>query len=118
MASITNDASRAVISLNPAHRVASINRNIFSAFTEHMGRCIYGGIYDPQNPNKDLVTPEGFRKDVIDTLRPLNTPLCAISWRQLCDDLSLGRWCRSEGPPTRQIRPELGVRRNESLRYG
>lgn len=75
MSSITKDASRAVISLNPTHLVASINRNIFSAFTEHMGRCIYGGIYDPQNPNEELITPEGFRKDIIDTLRPLNIPL-------------------------------------------
>ena len=48
------------------------------SFTEHMGRCIYGGIYDPENPNKDLVTADGFRKDVLDALKPLKIPV--VRW--------------------------------------
>lgn len=37
-----------------------------------MGRCIYGGIYDPGNPLSD---ENGFRKDVMEALRELNIPV-------------------------------------------
>lgn len=37
----------------------------------HMGRCIYGGIYDPGNPLSD---ENGFRKDVLEALKELNIP--------------------------------------------
>jgi alpha-L-arabinofuranosidase len=40
--------------------------------TRHMGRCIYGGIYDPGNPLSD---ERGFRKDVIDAFKELNVPV-------------------------------------------
>lgn len=38
----------------------------------HMGRCIYGGIYDPGNPLSD---ENGFRKDVLEALKTLNIPV-------------------------------------------
>lgn len=38
----------------------------------HMGRCIYGGIYDPGNPLSD---ENGFRKDVIEAFKELNCPV-------------------------------------------
>lgn len=38
----------------------------------HMGRCIYGGIYDPGNPLSDS---DGFRKDVIAAMKELNVPV-------------------------------------------
>ena len=37
-----------------------------------MGRCIYGGIYDPGNPLSD---ENGFRKDVIEAFKELNCPV-------------------------------------------
>lgn len=37
-----------------------------------MGRCIYGGIYDPGNPLSD---ENGFRKDVIEAMKDLNVPV-------------------------------------------
>ena len=40
--------------------------------TRHMGRCIYGGIYDPGNPLSD---ENGFRKDVIEAMKELNVPV-------------------------------------------
>jgi alpha-N-arabinofuranosidase len=40
----------------------------------HMGRCIYGGIYDPDNKN-GLSDENGFRKDVIDAFKDLNVPV-------------------------------------------
>jgi alpha-N-arabinofuranosidase len=37
-----------------------------------MGRCIYGGIYDPGNPLSD---ENGFRKDVIEAFQELKVPV-------------------------------------------
>ena len=36
-----------------------------------MGRCIYGGIYDPGNPLSD---ENGFRKDVIEATKIEDSP--------------------------------------------
>jgi alpha-L-arabinofuranosidase len=49
-----------------------IDRNIFGGFAEHLGRCIYGGIYDPGSP---LADEDGLRKDVLASLRRLRMPL-------------------------------------------
>lgn len=72
------------ITVFPRRKVNPINRNIYSGFTEHMGRCIYGGIYDPSNPNKDLIDSEGFRKDVIEALKPLDVPVFRYPGGNFC----------------------------------
>ena len=55
------------------HRsLGHINRDIFGGFAEHLGRCIYGGIYDPDSP---LADANGLRTDVLDALRRLRMPV-------------------------------------------
>jgi alpha-N-arabinofuranosidase len=49
--------------------VGEISPLLFSGFAEHLGRCIYGGIYDPTSPCADA---RGLRTDVLDALRELN----------------------------------------------
>jgi alpha-N-arabinofuranosidase len=63
-----------LISVYPNRKLSKINDNVFGGFTEHMGRCIYGGLYDPDNPNPNLIDDNGFRKDVIDAMKELNVP--------------------------------------------
>ena len=49
-----------------------INRNIYGHFSEHLGHCIYGGLWvgkDSKIPNVD-----GVRKDVIDALKKIRIP--------------------------------------------
>jgi len=41
---------------------------LFGAFIEHLGRCVYGGIYEPGHPKADR---RGFRKDVLALVREL-----------------------------------------------
>ena len=48
--------------------ISEIDRRIFGSFTEHMGRCIYGGIYEPGSPFAD---EDGFRQDVIELVKEL-----------------------------------------------
>ena len=52
--------------------LGAIDRNIFGGFAEHLGRCIYGGIYEPDSP---LADEHGLRTDVLDALRRLRMPL-------------------------------------------
>lgn len=48
--------------------VAPLDRRIFGTFVEHMGRCVYGGIYEPGHPTAD---EHGFRQDVLELTREL-----------------------------------------------
>ncbi|GAA1756407.1 alpha-N-arabinofuranosidase [Luedemannella helvata] len=58
----------ASFALDPAHVVAPVHRRTFGSFVEHMGRCVYTGIYEPGHPSAD---EEGFRTDVLDLTREL-----------------------------------------------
>lgn len=48
--------------------VGEVDKRVFGSFVEHLGRAVYGGIYDPACPSADA---DGFRKDVIDAVRKL-----------------------------------------------
>jgi alpha-N-arabinofuranosidase len=54
--------------LDPAFIVAPVNRRTFGSFVEHMGRCVYTGIYEPGHPTAD---EDGFRGDVLAYAREL-----------------------------------------------
>ncbi|WP_207457299.1 arabinosylfuranosidase ArfA [Herbiconiux sp. SYSU D00978] len=56
------------VTLDPRQVVGPINRRLFGGFVEHMGRGVYGGIYEPGHPTAD---EEGFRQDVIELVREL-----------------------------------------------
>nr|KAK5441268.1 hypothetical protein LTR18_007112 [Exophiala xenobiotica] len=116
MTTHTPTKSAPSISIFPTHRVSKINRNIYSGFTEHMGRCIYTGIYDPTNPNKDLLTSEGFRKDVLEALRPLDIPVYRYPGGNFC---ATYHWQDGIGPrDQRPARPELAWGNIESNQFG
>ena len=55
-------------SLDPAFTVAPVSRRTFGSFVEHMGRCVYTGIYEPGHPTADA---DGFRADVLALTREL-----------------------------------------------
>lgn len=52
--------------------VTDIDPRIYSGFIEHLGRGIYGGVYEPSHPTS---TKDGFRGDVAAALRSLRMPL-------------------------------------------
>ena len=61
-------SSRITLALNPAFRVAPVRRRTFGAFVEHLGRCVYTGIHEPDHPSAD---EDGFRTDVLALTREL-----------------------------------------------
>ena len=48
--------------LDPAFTIAPVPRRLFGSFIEHMGRCVYGGVFDPGDPESDR---DGYRTDVL-----------------------------------------------------
>ncbi|GAA1708844.1 alpha-N-arabinofuranosidase [Kribbella yunnanensis] len=54
--------------VDPAFVVGAVDRRLFGSFVEHMGRCVYTGIYEPGHPTADA---DGFRTDVLELVREL-----------------------------------------------
>lgn len=67
---ISTDAQElnARIKIDAERKIGDIDSNIYGNFTEHLGRCIYGGIYDPASRHADT---DGFRTDVLAATRDL-----------------------------------------------
>ncbi len=85
------------IAVDPTRTLAAIDRNIFGGFAEHLGRCVYRGIYEPESPHAD---EQGFRTDVLDALRRLKMPLVRYPGGNF---VSGYRWQDGVGP--REERP-------------
>ncbi|NEG70569.1 arabinosylfuranosidase ArfA [Bifidobacterium choloepi] len=62
----TNQAATLVV--DDAFEIAPVNDRLFGSFVEHLGRCVYTGIYEPGHPTAD---EDGFRQDVVDLVREL-----------------------------------------------
>ena len=54
------------IVLDARFALAEVDRRLFGSFVEHMGRCVYTGIYEPEHPTADA---SGFRSDVMELVR-------------------------------------------------
>ena len=54
--------------LDPAFSVGEVDPRLFGSFVEHLGRCVYTGIYEPGHPTADEA---GLRTDVLDLVREL-----------------------------------------------
>ena len=48
--------------------IGEIDDRLYGSFIEHLGRAIYGGIYEPDHPEADN---QGFRRDVIELVKEL-----------------------------------------------
>ncbi|KJY65079.1 arabinosylfuranosidase ArfA [Bifidobacterium polysaccharolyticum] len=60
--------ARAELEIDDNFRIGSINDRLFGSFVEHLGRCVYTGIYEPGHPTADQ---DGFRQDVINLVKEL-----------------------------------------------
>lgn len=60
--------THATFTLDPAYPIGSVDPRILGTFVEHMGRCVYGGMYEPDHPSAD---EDGFRQDVAALVREL-----------------------------------------------
>ncbi|PYM12239.1 MAG: alpha-N-arabinofuranosidase [Candidatus Rokuibacteriota bacterium] len=101
------------IAIDLERRIGTVDPRIFGQFVEHLGRCIYGGIYDEGSA---LADARGFRKDVLDAVRPLRIPI--LRWPG-GNFVSGYHWLDGVGPKEqRPRRSELAWYAEESNRFG
>ena len=60
--------AKAKLVVDEQFNVGKVNDRLFGSFVEHLGRCVYNGIYEPGHPTSDA---EGFRQDVVDLVKEL-----------------------------------------------
>ncbi|MCR5633926.1 MAG: alpha-N-arabinofuranosidase [Lachnospiraceae bacterium] len=66
--------------INTDDKQGHINREIYGNFSEHLGRCIYNGIYVGED--SDIPNIHGLRKDIIDALKNIKLPV--LRWPGGC----------------------------------
>ena len=101
------------IAITTGRPVGTIDRKLFGGFVEHLGHCVYGGLYDEVSP---LADERGFRKDVLGLLRDLR--LGVLRWPG-GNFVSNYHWQDGIGQKdARPRRPELAWGGEEPNRFG
>jgi alpha-N-arabinofuranosidase len=65
-------SAKAKITLHRDLQIGSIDPRLYGSFIEHLGRAVYGGIYEPGHPTAD---EDGFRQDVLALVKELDVPV-------------------------------------------
>ena len=63
---------KAKLILDRDYIVSAVDPRIYGSFVEHLGRCVYTGIYEPGHP---LADESGFRRDVLELVKKLGVPI-------------------------------------------
>lgn len=93
--------------------IADIDKRLYGSFLEHLGRAVYTGIYEPGHPTAD---ENGMRRDVIDLVRELDTPICRYPGGNF---VSAYNWEDGIGPKEeRPTRLDLAWHTSESNHVG
>jgi alpha-N-arabinofuranosidase len=101
------------LTVNNAFPVGKVSRRMFGAFVEHMGRAIYGGIYEPDHPTAD---EEGFRQDVLELAKGLHVEGIRYPGGNFVSGF---KWEDSVGPrESRPIRRDLAWHSTETNEVG
>lgn len=66
--------------VNAGNKLSKINKEIYGHFSEHLGRCVYEGLYVGED--SDIPNVNGMRKDVVQALRDIKIPV--LRWPGGC----------------------------------
>ncbi|MFT2722083.1 alpha-N-arabinofuranosidase [Deinococcus sp. A31D244] len=104
---------QASVALHTGRITGEISPLLFGGFAEHMGRCIYEGIYDPESPLSDA---RGLRPDVMAALKETNYRIMRYPGGNF---VSGYRWTDGIGPKAgRPRRRALAWRSIETNQFG
>lgn len=92
-ASLAVNAQDATVRVHDAGTGITIPAEIYGQFSEHLGRCIYGGLW--VGKDSDIPNVEGYRKDVFDALKALKVPVMRWPGGCFADDY---HWMDGIGP--------------------
>ena len=94
MTPFTRIDENSTIFTSPSHLISDIDPLIYGGFMEHMGRCIYGGLNDPEN-----------KHGLIDGMKELQVPVVRYPGGNF---VATYNWMDGVGPrEKRPKRPEL-----------
>jgi alpha-N-arabinofuranosidase len=101
------------ITLHSAFEIGEVDPRIFGGFLEHMGRCVYEGVFDPGSVHAD---EHGFRRDVLAALERLAMPVIRYPGGNFASGY---HWMDGIGPPaSRPTVRELAWQSIETNQFG
>ncbi|MDD3336072.1 MAG: alpha-L-arabinofuranosidase C-terminal domain-containing protein [Eubacteriales bacterium] len=89
---------KAQMIIDADYQIARVEDRLYSFFVEHMGRCVYNGLYEPTHPSADA---NGFRGDVKELVRSLHIPAIRYPGGNMVSGFD---WEDSVGPVERRPR--------------
>jgi alpha-L-arabinofuranosidase len=104
-------SQNAKIKIDRDRVIGDISPLIYGNFVEHLGRCVYGGIYEPGSP---LADENGFRRDVLQAAKDLNVTITRYPGGNFVSNY---HWEDGVGPD-RIPRMELAWARLETNQFG
>ncbi len=110
---VNSQAQNARIKIDLDRQVGEISELLYGNFVEHLGRCVYGGIYDEGSP---LADGRGLRKDVLEAVKGLDVSIIRYPGGNFVSNYHWkdGIGLKDERPP----RMELAWARLETNRFG
>ncbi|MFI7703323.1 alpha-N-arabinofuranosidase [Nonomuraea sp. NPDC049480] len=103
----------AKLTLDPAFEVGPVERRLFGSFVEHMGRCVYTGVYEPGHPEADA---DGLRRDVVELAREMGVTAVRYPGGNFVSNYE---WEDGVGPAAeRPTRLDLAWRQIETNAFG
>ena len=104
---------RARIAIDRYSVLSEVDPRLYGSFVEHLGRCVYDGIYQPGHPAAD---EKGFRRDTIELVKELNVPMVRYPGGNF---VSGYRWEDGVGPKDRRpTRLEYAWKVTETNEFG
>lgn len=104
---------KAEIMIDQHFLTGDVDKRIFGSFIEHLGRAVYGGIYQEGSLLSD---EQGFRKDTLKLVRELNVPIVRYPGGNFVSGF---QWEDSVGPKSqRPARTELAWQVVETNQFG
>lgn len=101
------------VTVEPGRAIGLVNRDIFGGFIEHLGRCIYGGIYEEGSALSDQ---RGIRLDTLALLKELQVSVLRWPGGNFASNY---HWQDGVGPKDdRPVRSDLAWGGVETNRFG
>lgn len=69
---------KATVIVHPDQGKQVINKEIYGQFAEHLGTCIYGGLWVGENSS--IPNVKGYRTDVLEALKKLKARVALAGW--------------------------------------
>lgn len=110
---MVKETLKARVIIDKDYIISDIDKRVYGSFIEHLGRAVYGGIYEPGHESAE---ENGFRQDVIELVKELQVPIIRYPGGNM---VSAYNWEDGVGPKeNRPKRLELAWRVTETNEVG